>query len=269
MTGSRESLPLVAVGVESIQLTDIRHQRLHRAATSKGATILSPFPSSQVPQAICEGRFSRLYCSRLGQSVPAVLFAIIPKLNGSSSILLCFLDFVTGGTADVVLGGLVTFSGGQQQQSFLGVAYNNGPAAYLFVNGGGGFNGAASTGDTGEILFGAGGATAVSFHAANLAEGAATSFDASGNTLETLSTSVSNLNSNAGDAGEILSFTSVGGQNIARIEVNLPGPAATPNPPYAASIDTFSATVAAAIPEPSSLAFLGLAASCGFLRRRR
>jgi len=58
VTGSRESLPLVAVGVESIQLTDIRHQRLHRAATSKGATILSPFPSSQVPQAICEWRFS-------------------------------------------------------------------------------------------------------------------------------------------------------------------------------------------------------------------
>jgi len=178
--------------------------------------------------------------------------------------------FATGGTADVVLGGLVTFSGGQQQQGFLGAAYNSGPAAYLFVNGGGGFNGAASTGDTGEILFGAGGATAVSFHAANLAQGAATtftSFDASGNTLETLSTSVSNLNSNAGDAGEILSFTSIGGQNIARIEANLPGPAA--NPPYAASIDTFSATVAAAIPEPSSLAFLGLAASCGFLRRRR
>ena len=74
--------------------------------------------------------------------------------------------FVTGGTADVVLpGGLVTFSGGQQQQSFLGAAYNNGNAAYLFINGANGFNGAASTGDIGNIIFGGGGATSVSFHA--------------------------------------------------------------------------------------------------------
>ena len=42
--------------------------------------------------------------------------------------------FVTGGTADVVVDGLVTFSGGQQQQMFLGAAYNNGPAGYLFIN---------------------------------------------------------------------------------------------------------------------------------------
>jgi len=32
--------------------------------------------------------------------------------------------FTTGGTDDVVVGGLVTFSGGQQQQGFLGAAYN-------------------------------------------------------------------------------------------------------------------------------------------------
>jgi len=177
--------------------------------------------------------------------------------------------FVTGGTADVVVDGLVTFSGGQQQQSFLGAAYNNGPAAYLFINGGGGFNGAASTGDTGNILFGGGGATAVSFHAADLANGAATaftSFDADDMQLQTLLTQVDNLNGNAGDAGEILSFNSVGSRNIFRIEANLPGPAA--NPPYAATIDTFSATIAA-VPEPSSFALLGLAAACGLLRRRR
>ena len=71
--------------------------------------------------------------------------------------------FITGGTGDVEVDGLVTFSGGQQQQGFLGAAYNNGPAAYLFINGGGGFNGASSTGDTGNIFFGGGGATAVSF----------------------------------------------------------------------------------------------------------
>ena len=178
--------------------------------------------------------------------------------------------FVTGGTADVVLpGGLVTFSGGQQQQSFLGAAYNNGNAAYLFINGANGFNGAASTGDIGNIIFGGGGATSVSFHAANLANGAATtftSFDASGAELESLQTQVDNLNANAGDAGEILNFSALNGQNIFRIEADLPGPAA--NPPYAAAIDTFSATIAA-VPEPSSLALLGLAATCGLLRRRR
>ena len=182
--------------------------------------------------------------------------------------------FVTGDLTDQVLDGLVTFTGGQQQQMFLGGAYNNGPAAFLFVNGAGGFNGgggqnAVSTGDTGSIVFGGAGATAVSFHAADLANGAATSFtsfDVNGVQIETLLTQVSNLNANAGDAGEILSFSASGGANIGRIDVDLPGP--NFNAPYAASIDTFSATIAA-VPEPSSLALFGLAASCGFLRRRR
>ena len=183
--------------------------------------------------------------------------------------------FVTGDLTDQVLDGLVTFTGGQQQQMFLGGAYNNGPAAFLFVNGAGGFNGgggqnAVSTGDnTGSIVFGGAGATAVSFHAADLANGAATSFtsfDVNGVQIETLLTQVSNLNANLGDAGEILSFSASGGANIGRIDVDLPGPNA--NAPYAASIDTFSATIAA-VPEPSSLALFGLAASCGFLRRRR
>lgn len=179
--------------------------------------------------------------------------------------------FVTAGTADVALvGGLVTFSGGQQQQMFSAAAYNNGPAAYLFINGDGGFNGAASTGDTGNIFFGGGGATDVSFHAADLANGAATiftSFDVDGAVLQNVSTQVENLNTNAGDLGEVLNFTSIDGQNIFRIEANLPGPAF--NAPYAASIDSFSATVAVAVPEPSSFVLLGFAATCGFLRRRR
>ena len=182
--------------------------------------------------------------------------------------------FVTGDLTDQVLDGLVTFTGGQQQQMFLGGAYNNGPAAFLFVNGAGGFNGgggqnAVSTGDTGSIVFGGAGATAVSFHAANLANGPATAFtafDVNGVEIETQLTQVSNLNANAGDAGEILSFSASGGANIGRIDVDLPGPNA--NAPYAASIDTFSATIAA-VPEPSSLALFSLAASCGFLRRRR
>ena len=74
------------------------------------------------------------------------------------------------------------------------------------------------------------------------------------------------------DADEILSFTAIGGQNIARIEIDLPGPAFPVGQPSAAAIDTFSATVAptaAAVPEPSSFVLLSLAASCGFLRRRR
>ena len=177
--------------------------------------------------------------------------------------------FVTGGTADVVVANdLITFSGGQQQQMFSGLAYNNGPAAYLFINGGGGFNGASSTGDTGNIFFGGGGATAVSFHAANLANGSATeftAFDADDVEIESLLTQVSALNGN--DPLEVLSFNAVGGRNIFRIEANLPGPVA--NPPYAATIDTFSATIAAAVPEPSSVTLLGLAATCGLLRRRR
>ena len=177
-------------------------------------------------------------------------------------------DFITGGTGDVEVDELVTFSGGQQQQGFLGAAYNNGPAAYLFINGGGGFNGASSTGDTGNIFFGGGGATAVSFHAANLANGPATeftAFDADDVEIESLFTQVSALNGN--DPLEVLSFNAVGGRNIFRIEANLPGP--NTNPPYAATIDTFSATIAAAVPEPSSVTLLGLAATCGLLRRRR
>ena len=180
--------------------------------------------------------------------------------------------FVTGGTANVVLGNnAVTFSGGQQQQGILGAAYNNGPAAYLFINGGGGFNGAASTGDTGSILFGGSGASSVSFHAADLANGPATtftSFDLLGNQLQQFSTSVSNLNGNAGDAGEILTFTAANNVYIGSIVANLPGPATPVNPPYAASIDTFSATVVG-VPEPSSALLATLAMSVSLLRRRR
>lgn len=174
--------------------------------------------------------------------------------------------FVTGGTDDVTVGNLVTFSGGQQQQMFSPDAYNAGPAAYLFINGGGGFEGAASTGDTGQITFLGQGAISVTFHAANLAQGAATtftSFDAFDNELETFTTQVTALNGD--DPNEILTFTALEGVNIARIEVDLPGPAQ--NPPYAASIDTFSADIA--VPEPSSSVLLGLAMGIPLLRRRR
>lgn len=176
--------------------------------------------------------------------------------------------FTTGGLDAVTVDSLVTFSGGQQQQMFLGAAYNNGPAGYLFINGGNGFNGAVSTGDdTGRINFGALGASLVTFHAADLANGPATnfsSFDANGVLLESFSTMVDSLNGT--DAAEILTFTAVNNVYIAEIRVNLPGPASPVNPPYAAAIDTFSATV---VPEPSSTILVGLALSLPFLRRRR
>lgn len=202
----------------------------------------------------------------------AAMLCMATGLNAQTTVTTSFSTgdgFTTGGTADVVIGGgLVTFSGGQQQQSFLPAAYNAGPDAYLFINGGGGFNGAASTGDTGAILFGGGGATTVSFHAANLANGAATSFSAvgvNGSPITTLLTQVSTLQGT--NPNEILTFSALPGENIGQINVDLPGPAA--NPPYAASIDTFSATIAAAVPEPSSIALLSLAGACTVLRRRR
>jgi hypothetical protein len=202
-----------------------------------------------------------------------VALCLIATSNAQTTVTTEFTEgpgspFITGSTADVTLDGLVTFSGGQQRDGFLGAAYNNGPAAYLFINGGGGFNGAASTGDTGSILFGGGGATSVSFHAADLANGAATAFTAIGIDGSNLGTQLTQVSSLSGtDPLEILSFSSIGGINIDRIEVDLPGPNA--NPPYAASIDTFSATIAAAVPEPSSIALLSLATSCTLLRRRR
>ena len=90
---------------------------------------------------------------------------------------------------------------------------------FLIISPISGFNGAASTGDTGNISFGGEGATAVSFHAADLANGTSTifaSFDASGNPLQFLQTQVDSLSGS--DHNEILNFTSIGGRNIFRIE---------------------------------------------------
>jgi len=88
--------------------------------------------------------------------------------------------------------------------------------------------------------------------------------DSNNNVLQTFDTAVTSLSGI--DPAEILTFTAANGVNIASIEVDLPGPAA--NAPYAASIDTFSATIAV-IPEPSSTLLLGLAFSASLLRRRR
>ena len=89
----------------------------------------------------------------------------------------------------------VVFSGGQQQQGFDGGSYNNGPAGFLFVNTGGGdavftggsgntITGGANNGDNnGLISFGGFGASAVSFFAADRANGAATTIDILGTDL--------------------------------------------------------------------------------------
>lgn len=158
---------------------------------------------------------------------------------------------------------LVTFAGGQQQQSFFGAAYNQGPDAFIFNNAG--FNGIIPTGDTGFIGFLGAGATEVSFHAASL-QGEATSFTAfgiDGSVLGSALTQVDSLGGN--DPLEVISFSAIGGVNIAGIEVNLPS--LTGNGPAAATIDSFSANVA--VPEPSAFAFIGLAFASSLLRRRR
>ncbi len=158
----------------------------------------------------------------------------------------------------------VVFGGGQQQQGFFGPAYNQGPAAYIFNNGG--FNGILSTGDTGLIGILGNGATQVSFHAADLGNGPATSFTAIGTDGSVLGTALTQVDTLGGDdPAEVIEFFASGSINIAAIEVNLPGPAS--NPPYAASIDSFSATLA--VPEPSSVLLTALGLMAVASRRRR
>ncbi|MEM8874155.1 MAG: PEP-CTERM sorting domain-containing protein [Planctomycetota bacterium] len=187
-------------------------------------------------------------------------------------------DSAAGVFDDVTLesdGFEVTFGGGQQQQSFDGPSYNIGPAAYLFVNTGGGdavftgsfgntLTGGANNGDqTGSITFSGLGAAEVSFFGANRANGAAATldiFDVEGTLLledfEIASGSVS-------DNEFVFTAANLGGA-IGEITFDLPGPAA--NPPYVLAIDTFSAT--AVVPEPTSLGLLGLA-GLGLMTRRR
>jgi len=187
--------------------------------------------------------------------------------------------FVTGDTSDVTLtdgaGFEVTFSGGQQQQMFDGPSYNNGPAAYLFINDGpmdAGFDGGnpntgPATGDginddIGNILFNVG-ASSVSFFAANRANGASS-------TLNVFSLDGDLLTSAAIPSGaasdNFFTFTADElGAGIGRIEFDLAGPAA--NPPYVVAVD--SLTVQAPEPGMLSLSLFGVLALVGLASRRR
>ena len=187
--------------------------------------------------------------------------------------------FVTGGSNAVTVDSLVTFSGGQQQQMFDMGSYEAGPAGYLFVNTGGGssvFTGSSGNSITGGVNNGdsnglisilGGGATEVSFYAADRANGVSSSLNIFGVDGSVLLGSVVIPSAELGDVGTFFEFDSATlGGNIGSIGFDLAGPAA--NPPYVVAIDTFTAEVAA-IPEPSSAILAGLALGASFLRRRR
>ena len=196
---------------------------------------------------------------------------ITGPINGATPATGAFDDVtLTNGAFSVI------FSGGQQQQSFDGGSYNNGPAAYLFVNTGGGdavftggsgntITGGANNGDNnGLISFGGFGASEVSFFAADRANGANTALDIFGTDGTLLADDFLIPSGNVGDNQFTLLASSLGGP-IGSISVDLPGPAA--NPPYVLAIDTFSAT--AAVPEPSGMVVMLSALAAGVLRRRR
>lgn len=181
-----------------------------------------------------------------------------------------------GAFADVTIDGLVTFSGGQQQQMFDMGGYQAGPAGFLFVNTGGGssvftggsnntITGGANNGDNNGLISILGGATSVSFYAADRANGANTTIDIFG--VDGITILADDFVIPSGNvADNFFEFTAEDlGANIGSISFNLPGPAA--NPPYVVAIDSFSATTV--IPEPSSALLAGLALGIPFLRRRR
>lgn len=152
------------------------------------------------------------------------------------------------------------FTDGQQQQSFDGQSYNVGPAGFLYINGGAGFQGAASTGDTGVINFGQG-ATEVSFFGANRANGGGVTveaLDTSGAVLGSTVITQTNIQAGVNPALTTFNAASLGGL-IGSLRVDLPGPAA--NPPYALAIDTFSATRASSLDESVNGDFSSVAAT--------
>ena len=176
--------------------------------------------------------------------------------------------FATGATAPVQLtstSGIftATFTGGVQQQGFDGPSYNQGPDAYLFINGN--FQGQAGTTDIGSVFFDVG-ADAVSFFAADRANGTPT-FRVLGTDQTTVlaSASITGTSNQNGAGATPFSFTSAAlGAQIGGIEFDNAGPAS--NPPYVIAIDSFSVT---AVPEPATGSLIALVFGFMGLRRKR
>ena len=205
------------------------------------------------------------------------LFLVVSTANAQSiSTSFDNATFATGSTAPTTLtnGSLsAIFGGGFQEQQFHGPAYNAGPDAYFFVNGGpGGFTGsfgrtAFGSTDVGSIDFNTG-VDSLSFFASRFGNGTP-SFRVLGvDDTTVLASSSITAGSNQNGAGAT-PFTfdslSLGGQ-IGSIEFDNAGPAG--NPPYLIAIDSFSASINA-VPEPSSAMSIVLAVGGLVLRRRR
>ena len=185
--------------------------------------------------------------------------------------------FITGDFNPVTISdGLleVTFSGGQQQQGFDIPSYNSNVAAYLFINGDGGFTGslgntADPTGDTGLIDFNLG-VSEVSFFASNQGNGAGVTLNILGvddsTILDTILITQTSNQPGDGAVPTIISSSDLGGL-IGSIAIDLPGPAN--NPPYVLAIDTFSAS--ASVPESNNtfaLMFLGILGASVVVKRQ-
>lgn len=203
------------------------------------------------------------------------LFPLAPV--AAQDISTSFNGFATGNFAPItipsstVLGFDATFSGGQQQQGIDGASYESGPAAYLFINGT--FNGISGDGvsdDSGLIDFSGPGASQVTFFGANRGFGAGVGFEVFGlddtTSLGNFPGAITQTTLNGSPIQTVLNSSTLGGP-IGSIAFDLPGPAS--NPPYVLALDTFTATAAAAIPEPSSAAILLIGACAMAARRRR
>ena len=205
------------------------------------------------------------------------LLLVVSTANAQSTVSTSF-DSATFGTgvanaAPVTLsdGALsAVFDGGFQEAAFHGPAYNQGNQAYFFLNGTftGSFGRSETlNNDTGSIDFNTG-VDSLSFFAARFGNGTP-SFSVLGvDDTTVLASSDITAGSNQNGAGATpftFDSASLGGQ-IGSVVFDNAGPAG--NPPYLIAIDSFSASVNA-VPEPSSVMSLVLAAGGLVLRRRR
>ena len=159
------------------------------------------------------------------------------------------------------------FEGGIQQQGFDGPSYNDGPDAYLFINGtftGTSQNTQAGNSDIGSITFDIGVDT-VSFFAADRANGTP-EFSVLGTDGTVLSTvSITSTSNQSGAGATPFSFTSDElGAQIGAIQFDNAGPAS--NPPYVIALDSLTVT---AVPEPATGSLVAIVFGFMGLRRKR